>query len=83
MFGLVGHLLYRLQCEPAPLLLGFILGPLIEENLRRALIISQGDPMVFVRRPISLTFLVCTVALILFLSAPMIRSTRERVFIEK
>jgi TctA family transporter len=82
VFGLVGYTLYRLGCEPAPLLLGFIFGPLIEENLRRALIISQGDPRVFIERPISLTFLVLTIALILVLCAPMIRSARERVFIE-
>ena len=44
----------RLDCEPAPLLLGFVLGPLMEENLRRAMLISGGDPMIFVNRPISL-----------------------------
>jgi putative tricarboxylic transport membrane protein len=82
VFGFVGYLLYRLNCEPAPLLLGFILGPLIEENLRRALVISQGDPSVFVQRPISCTFLVLTAVLIVVLAAPAIRSGRERVFRE-
>jgi len=82
-FGFVGYVLYRLKCEPAPLLLGFILGPLIEENLRRALVISQGDPAVFVQRPISLTFLVLTLVLVVVLAAPMIRSGRERVFKEE
>ena len=82
-FGLVGYLLYRLQCEPAPLLLGFILGPLIEENMRRALLISKGNPMVFAQRPISATFLVLAVLLIIVLAAPMIRSKREEVFQEE
>ena len=82
-FGFVGYLLYRLRCEPAPLLLGFILGPLIEENLRRALVISHGSPTVFIERPISATFLVLTAVLIVVLAAPMIRSSRERVFKEE
>ncbi len=83
LFGFVGYLLYRLQCEPAPLLLGFILGPLIEENLRRALVISHGDPLVLVQRPISLTFLALTAVLVVVLCAPMIRSTRDKVFAEE
>ena len=82
VFGFVGYLLYRLHCEPAPLLLGFILGPLIEENLRRALLISHGSPLVFIERPISCTFLVLTAVLIAILAAPMIRLGRERVFKE-
>ncbi len=61
---------------------GFILGPLIEENLRRALLISHGSPAVFVDRPISATFLVLTVVLVMVLAAPMIRAGRERVFRE-
>ena len=83
IFGLAGYLFNRLQCEPAPLLLGVILGPMIEENLRRALLISHGDAAVFVQRPISLTFLIMTVALIVVLVAPMVRSTRERAFEEQ
>jgi putative tricarboxylic transport membrane protein len=83
VFGFVGYVLYRLKCEPAPLLLGFILGPLIEENLRRALLISKGDPAVFIQRPISATFLVLTALLIVLLAAPMIRSKREEVFQEE
>ena len=83
LFGFVGYLLYRLNCEPAPLLLGFILGPLIEENMRRALVITQGDLAVFVQRPISATFLALAALLIVVLAAPMIRSTRERVFAEE
>jgi putative tricarboxylic transport membrane protein len=83
LFGLVGYLLYRLNCEPAPLLLGFILGPPIEENLRRALVISHGDPLVLVQRPISLAFLALTALLIVILCAPLIRTTRGRVFAEE
>ena len=52
-FGLLGYFLLKLRCEPAPLLLGFVLGPLLEENLRRAMIFSRGDPSTFVTRPIS------------------------------
>jgi putative tricarboxylic transport membrane protein len=81
-FGLVGYALYRLRCEPAPLLLGFILGPLIEENMRRALLISHGDPAVFLQRPISATFLVLALALVIVLAAPAIRTARERAFKE-
>jgi putative tricarboxylic transport membrane protein len=81
-FGLVGYVLYRLRCEPAPLLLGFILGPLIEEYMRRALLISHGDPLVFLQRPISATFLALTLALIIVLAAPAIRTARERAFKE-
>ncbi len=81
-FGVLGYILYKLRCEPAPLLLGFILGPMVEENLRRALLISRGDPSVFVERPISLTFLVLTVLLILLLVAPSLRGLRTRAFDE-
>ncbi|NVO13252.1 MAG: tripartite tricarboxylate transporter permease [Rhodoplanes sp.] len=83
VFGLVGYVLTRLQCEPAPLLLGFILGPLIEENLRRALLISHGSPSVFVERPISLVFLILTALVVLVLVLPAIRSGREKVFAEE
>jgi TctA family transporter len=83
VFGLVGYVMTRLQCEPAPLLLGFILGPLIEENLRRALLISHGSPSVFVTRPISLTFLILTAIVVAILVLPVIRSGRARVFAEE
>jgi putative tricarboxylic transport membrane protein len=81
-FGLVGHALCRRRCEPAPLLLGFILGPLIEETMRRALLISHGDPAVFIQRPTSATFLVLALALVIVLAAPAIRTARERAFKE-
>jgi TctA family transporter len=83
LFGFAGYMFNRLECEPAPLLLGLILGPMIEENLRRALLISHGSPVVFVQRPISLAFLILTVGLIGVLVAPMLRSTRKRAFEEQ
>jgi TctA family transporter len=78
----LGYFLIRMGCEPAPLLLGFVLGPLLEENLRRALIISRGDPSVFVTRPISLALLVLAVAAIVVAALPTIRRKREVVFAE-
>jgi putative tricarboxylic transport membrane protein len=82
LFGFLGYAFQHLRCEPAPLLLGFILGPMLEENLRRAFVISHGDPMVFLQRPISCTFLALTAVLVVILAAPMIRASRERVFQE-
>jgi putative tricarboxylic transport membrane protein len=77
-FGLLGYVFVKLKCEPAPLLLGFILGPMLEENLRRALVISKGDPTVFVSRPLSLAFLVVTFTLIvLMLAVDWMRSARR------
>lgn len=81
-FGLCGFMFFRLGCEPAPMLLGLVLGPKIEENLRQALLISRGDPMVFIERPISLTFLVFTAILLLLMVAPSLRSKRELAFEE-
>jgi putative tricarboxylic transport membrane protein len=81
--GVVGYLLIRWGCEPAPLLLGFVLGPLLEENLRRALIISRGDPSVFVTRPISLVLLLLAVAALLVAVLPLVRRGREQIFSEE
>ena len=82
-FGLLGYVLVKLGCEPAPLLLGFVLGPLLEQHLRRALIISQGDPTVFFTRPISLVFLIAAVLALVIAVLPSIRRTREVVFQEE
>jgi len=82
LFGLLGYLFHKIDCEPAPLMLGFILGPLMEENLRRALIVSHGDPMVFVTRPISLTLLILAAILLLLVILPAVRRTREQAFTE-
>jgi TctA family transporter len=81
-FGIFGYLLVRLKCEPAPLLLGFILGPMMEENLRRALTLSRGDVSVFVTRPISLTLLIMAAALLVIVLLPSVRKTREVAFKE-
>jgi putative tricarboxylic transport membrane protein len=82
VFGVLGYAFVKVGCEPAPLLLGFILGPLMEENLRRAMLLSRGDPLVFVQRPISLTMLIMAAALLLIVIAPTVRRTREEAFQE-
>ncbi|MDD2867017.1 tripartite tricarboxylate transporter permease [Neomegalonema sp.] len=82
-FGLVGYVMLKLKCEPAPLLLGFVLGPMMEENLRRAMLISRGDPMTFVNRPISAVLLVLTVLVLAAVLLPSIRKRREEVFQEE
>jgi len=81
-FGLVGYFLVKLGCEPAPLLLGFILGPLLEEHLRRAMIIARGDAMVFLERPISLGLLIAAALALAIAVLPAIRKKREVVFAE-
>ncbi|GAB4476121.1 MAG: tripartite tricarboxylate transporter permease [Burkholderiaceae bacterium] len=81
-FGVVGYVFYKLKCEPAPLLLGFILGPMMEENLRRAMLLSRGDPMTFFTRPLSLTLLLMAAALLVIVAAPAIKSKREEAFQE-
>jgi TctA family transporter len=81
-FGLLGYVLLKLRCEPAPLLLGFVLGPLLEENLRRAMILSRGDPMTFVTRPISAILLAISVAVLVVVFLPSIKKKREEVFVE-
>ncbi|MGF1664220.1 MAG: tripartite tricarboxylate transporter permease [Kineosporiaceae bacterium] len=83
LVGLLGYALFRWGCEPAPLLLGFVLGPLLEENLRRAMIISRGDPSVFVTRPISAVLLALAVAILAVSVLPMIRRRRQEVFSEE
>ena len=80
VFGLVGYGFLKLQCEPAPLILGFVLGPLLEENLRRALTLSFGDPLVFLQRPISAGLLIFSFALLTFLALPSMRKQREETF---
>jgi len=82
LFGFVGYVFVKLACEPAPLLLGFILGPMMEENLRRAMLLSRGDATVFLTRPISLGMLIAAVILLLIIVAPSVRKKREDVFVE-
>lgn len=81
-FGLLGYVLSKLRCEPAPLLLGFVLGPLLEENLRRAMILSRGDPSTFVTRPISAGLLLLALAVLVLVFTPQIRRRRDEVFTE-
>jgi len=81
-FGALGVLFAKLECEPAPLLLGFVLGPMMEENLRRALLLSRGDPTVFATRPISAGLLVAAILLVLVITLPNIRRQREEAFQE-
>jgi TctA family transporter len=81
-FAVVGYLFYKLSCEPAPLLLGFILGPMMEENLRRALLLSRGDWSVFVTRPLSAVLLAMAALLLIVVLMPSIKKKREEAFVE-
>jgi putative tricarboxylic transport membrane protein len=82
IFGALGYLFLKLGCEPAPMLLAFILGPMMEEYLRRAMLLSRGDPWVFVRRPISATLLAVAVLAMLSVLLPSFSKTREEAFKE-
>jgi putative tricarboxylic transport membrane protein len=82
-FGLVGYWLSKHDFEPAPMLLGFVLGPLMEENLRRAMLIARGDPSTFFTRPISGGLLVLAMILLTLAVLPMIRKKRDEVFVEE
>jgi TctA family transporter len=79
-FAILGYVFKKLDCEAAPLLLGFVLGKLMEEYLRRALTISRGDPTVFFTRPLSATLLALAVALLLLVLLPAFSRTREQAF---
>ena len=81
-FGAVGYTFIKLGLEPAPLLLGFILGPMMEENLRRALLLSRGDWSVFVTRPLSATLLAFALLLLVIVMLPSIKKKREEAFVE-
>ena len=83
VFAVLGYFFVKLKCETAPLLLGFVLGPMMEENFRRALSISRGDFTVFATRPISLTLLIMSAFLLLLVVAPSFRKTREAAFQEE
>jgi TctA family transporter len=82
IFGVLGYIFVKLECEPAPMILGFILGPLMEENLRRAMLLSRGDPTVFVTKPISAGFIIAAVLLLVIVALPALRKKREEVFVE-
>ncbi|MCZ7657987.1 MAG: tripartite tricarboxylate transporter permease [Xanthobacteraceae bacterium] len=82
VFGLVGYWLIKHDFEPAPMMLGFVLGPLMEENLRRAMLIARGDATTFLTRPISAGLLAVAAALLVIAILPAIRGRREEVFVE-
>ncbi|HWK84632.1 MAG TPA: tripartite tricarboxylate transporter permease [Caldimonas sp.] len=82
LFALVGYLFHKLGCEPAPLLLGFILGPIMEDHLRRSLLLSHGDWATFVTRPLSSSLLIAAALLIVVVTLPALRQTREVAFQE-
>ncbi len=79
VFGVVGFVCMRLGFPLAPMLLGFVLGPMMEENLRRSMLMSGGDPTVFVRRPISLAFIIATVLILVVMVVPAVRKRRGEI----
>ncbi len=82
LFGVLGYFFRKMECEPAPMMLGLVLGPLMELHLRRALLLSYGDPMVFLQRPISLGLLIAAAVMLVIVALPHIRKGREAVFRE-
>lgn len=82
-FGLGGYLLMKLGCEPAPFLLGFVLGPMMEEYLRRAMVLSRGSPTVFLTSPISAGFLIAAVVMLVAATLPAIVNRRSQIFVEE
>jgi putative tricarboxylic transport membrane protein len=83
IFGLLGYIFRKLDAEPAPLLLAFILGPMMEEFLRRAMLLSKGNPSVLVTRPISAVMLLMALALLILVISPAISKKREEAFTEE
>jgi TctA family transporter len=79
LFGILGIIWRLLECSPVPMMLGFVLGPMMEENLRRALQVSEGDPTVFVTRPISLAFIIATVLILVVMVLPAVRKRRDKI----
>ena len=83
VFGVLGYVFVRLGCEGAPFLLGLVLGPQMEEYFRRAMLLSRGDPMVFLERPISLGLLITTALLLLLMALPSFKKARKEAFVEE
>ena len=79
LFGALGFVWLKLKCPAAPMLLGFVLGPILEENLRRALLLSRGDPSVFFTRPISLGFMIVTAVILLLMALPAVRKRKSKI----
>jgi putative tricarboxylic transport membrane protein len=82
LFGLVGYVLYKLSFEPAPLLLAFVLGPMLEDNFRRSLMMTQGSPSILVTRPISAGLLLLSFIMLAAVALPLVRKRREAIFEE-
>ena len=82
LFGLLGYLMNRWKCEPAPLVLAFVLGPMMEQYFRRAMLVARGDLAIFIERPISLALLVMTAVLLVGIAAPHVRNFRNKAFAE-
>ena len=82
VFGFLGYLFIRLGCQPAPLLIGFVLGPMMEEHLRRAMLLSRGDWAVFVERPISASLLALAAAAVLAMALPTLRKKKDAALAE-
>jgi TctA family transporter len=82
-FGLIGYIWAKLKCEGAPLLLGLVLGPMMEENFRRALLLARGDYTTFVTRPLSLSLLVVSMILVAIVALPSVKKKREETFVEE
>ncbi len=82
-FGVVGYVWSKLKCEGAPLLLGLVLGPMMEENFRRALLLARGDYFTFATRPLSASLLAAAIFLVIIVALPSIRKKREETFVEE
>ena len=80
IFGVLGYVFAKLDCEPAPLLLGFILGPMMEEYLRRAMTLARGNPLIFLERPMSAAMLALALLAMLAVALPAVRATRKEAF---
>ena len=83
LFGFIGYLMMKLKFEPAPLMLALVLGPPVEENFRRSLLLSEGDPMIFLTHPISAGFLIATAIFMIIILAPSVRAKRDQALAEE
>lgn len=79
IFGLIGLLWMKFECSPVPLILGIVLGPLMEENLRRSMVVARGDPMIFITRPISLCFIAATILILIAMARPALKKKRDSI----
>jgi putative tricarboxylic transport membrane protein len=83
LFGFLGYILVKLGCSFPPLILAMVLGPLMEENLRRSMLLSEGNPAVFFTRPLSCGFMIATGVLLLLFLLPALRKKRREVLTEE